>query len=98
MTISRYSRTPRIKGGRQFGTARESNDIYNATRDGTVSSYEVILKGDQRLDIIAGRAFDDSSLWWIIAAASGIGWGLQVPAGTVLRIPDNLDDVERIIG
>ena len=45
------------------------------------------MKEGERLDQIAGVVYGDSTLWWMIAAASGIGWGLQVPPGTKLRIP-----------
>ena len=47
--------------------------------------------------MIAGDAYNDSSLWWVIAAASGIGWGLQVPPGTVIRIPIDLAQVFGVI-
>jgi hypothetical protein len=32
-------------------------------------------------------------LWWVIAAASGIGWGMQVPPGVILKIPTEPGDV-----
>jgi phage tail protein X len=52
------------------------NDVYVATETG------------DRLDSLAYEYYGDSTLWWIIAAASNIGWGMQVPAGIVIRIPD----------
>ena len=42
---------------------------------------------------MAANVYGDSSLWWIIAAASNIGWGLQVPPGTVLKIPTDLGQI-----
>jgi len=42
---------------------------------------------------LAGAIYQSSTYWWVIAAASGIGWGLQVPPGTVLRIPKNIGEV-----
>ena len=45
----------------------------------------------ERLDKLAKIFYEDASLWWIIAAASGIGWAMQCPAGTVIKIPKNLD-------
>ena len=50
------------------------------------------------MDIIAGEVYGDAALWWVIAAASGIGWGLQVPAGTVLNVPTRLEQVTRLVG
>jgi hypothetical protein len=46
-----------------------------------------MLTETQRLDVLAGIEYGDSSLWWIIAAASNIGWGLQVPPGILIKIP-----------
>ena len=56
---------------------RES-DVYVATETG------------DRLDTLAFQYYEDSSLWWIIAAANNIHdapMGLQ--DGTILRIPLN---------
>jgi hypothetical protein len=55
------------------------------------------LKEKQRLDHLAGVVYNDSSYWWVIASASGIGWGLQVPAGTVIRIPTSLENVMSVL-
>jgi len=49
-----------------------------------------VLNEGERLDTIAGRVYGNARLWWIIAAASGIGWPLQVPPGTQLLIPTDL--------
>lgn len=47
----------------------------------------------ERLDILANKFYNDASLWWVIAAANGIGKGtIRVPIGTILRIP-NVTDV-----
>jgi len=50
------------------------------------------------LDHIAGKELGDSQLWWVIAAASRIGWWLQVPPGTVLRIPTKMTQVMAYVG
>ena len=43
----------------------------------------------ERLDNLAYRFYQDPTLWWIIAAANGLGKGsLMVPSNTALRIPD----------
>lgn len=56
-----------------------------------------VLQEGERLDIIAGREYGDARFWWVISAASGIGWGLQVPAGTSILIPRDLDQVMRLV-
>ena len=49
-----------------------------------------------RLDTLAGALYNDGRYWWILAAASNIGWGMQVPPGTVIRVPD-IRAVERLV-
>ncbi len=46
----------------------------------------------ERLDKLALIFYQDASLWWIIAAANGLGKGtLYIPAGINLRIPSISD-------
>lgn len=97
MATSRYSFIPRIKGGRQIGTMRGLRRIYFSVRSGSIPFRTVTLKEGQRLDHIAGRSYGDSDLWWVIAAASGIGWGLQIPPGTILYVPTDLSKVYSLI-
>lgn len=94
---TRYITTPIINEGKSFGTNKLSRRIYLACETGALNCKISILAENQRLDQIAGIEYGNSSLWWIIAAASGIGWALQCPAGTSLRIPINPDDIYTII-
>ena len=58
------------------------DDIYVATETG------------DRLDTLAYQYYQDSSLWWIIAAANNIHnapFGLE--DGTILRIPQNYIEI-----
>jgi len=98
MATGRYSGISTIDGGRGIATTQTSANIRNAVQTGKIKTTSVLLKQSQRLDIIAGQRYGSPSLWWIIAAASGIGWGLQVPAGTILLIPDSPGDAMRFIG
>jgi hypothetical protein len=93
---SRYSGTPIINGGRSRGTSDTVNLIREGISNQQIPFDEIVLQEAQRLDIIAGIEYGDSSLWWILAAASNIGWGLQVPPGTLIRVP-NLQIVLGII-
>lgn len=97
MAVSRYARAPILNLGQRFGTSRSIETIRRGIDNGTVRFKETTLQGFERLDIIAGREYGTGEYWWAIAAASGIGWGVQVPPGTYLRIP-NIDDVLRIVG
>jgi phage tail protein X len=45
----------------------------------------------ERLDLLAHKFYNDAALWYVIAAANGLGKGsYYVPASTRLRIPDAL--------
>ncbi len=53
--------------------------------------------GGERLDTIAGKQYGDSSLWWVIAAANGIGYAMQIKEGRELIVPTNLEQIAIII-
>lgn len=97
MGVSRYNRAPMLDGGTMLGTSTAHSVIYSAVKAGTVSYTTRVLREAERLDTLAGSIYGDSSYWWVLAAASGIGWGLQVPPGTVIYVP-TLVDVLSLIG
>lgn len=96
--IKRYTRSPILGGGLQYGTSLSASVIKQAADSGAIQTRAITLKGSERLDTIAGREYGDSGNWWIIAAASGIGWGLQVPDGTRIVIPTNLSQIVDLVG
>lgn len=89
----RYTFIPLIRGGRSTATSYASTSIRAAILRGDISYNTTVVEGQQRLDTIAATVYGDSSLWWVIAAASGIGWALQMPPGTLLYVPNNLAQV-----
>ena len=97
MAISRYSRDNLVNRNRAFGTAGGVNRIRQAIRQNLISLKEVTMNEDARLDVMAGREYGDASLWWVIAAASNIGWGLQVPAGTRILVPTSLEQIAGLV-
>lgn len=94
--MNRYATAPVINVGKSRGTSSAVHNVRVGVSSGTVKFTTRVLQESQRLDMIAGIEYGDSTLWWAIAAASNIGWSLQVPPGTVLRIPD-MQDVARVI-
>lgn len=95
--MRRYARTPTLGLGFSYGTSYAIPIIRGNLASGNIRFEETVLDEAERLDILAGKVYGDSSLYWLIAAASDIGWCLQVPPGTRIRIP-NLEDVKKFVG
>ena len=100
MALSRYSFSKKVilNSKTIAGTNRTSSRIHRAVLSGEIIVTNHILQEGERLDTVAYDAYKVSSYWWIIAAASGIGWGMQVPPGTTLAIPQNLNVVFGYVG
>jgi|TARA_R110002074_G_scaffold321175_1_gene491665 hypothetical protein len=100
MAISRYTKDSIIQNRRGYALLATNGTIVkvrDAVASGDIPSQEKILTSTTRLDILAHHQYGDGRLWWVIAAASGIGWWLQVPSGTRLLIPVSFADVENFI-
>ena len=93
MGLSRYSFSGKLSDGKTIASSTSMSKINAAVLAGNVGCTVTILEESQRLDHLAGVAYGDSSYWWILSAASGIGWSLQVPPGTIIRIPTDLNEV-----
>jgi hypothetical protein len=96
--IKRYIRTSLIKGGRQYATPDGAMIIRKAVETGRIEHVEYVTAEFERLDHLAGKFYGDGTMWWAIAAASGIGWGLQVPPGTLLLVPTRLGQINALVG
>lgn len=97
MTIRRYSRTTIYGLNKRYGTSNAIITLRDGITNGNIRAENYVTKENERLDIIAGERYKDSTLWWLIASCSNIGWGLQVPSNTKLTIP-YLEDVVKYIG
>ena len=93
MGFSRYTFTPKIIGRTTLATSKVGTRIFNGIKSGAIPYTSMTLKENQRLDHVAANAYGSSDMWWVIAAASGIGWGLQCPPGTILRIPKSVNQI-----
>jgi hypothetical protein len=98
MAFSRYKLDPRIAAGAQFGVSVAIKRLRAMQKLGLIVPVrQIIATGNDRLDSLAGAVYGDASYWWILAAASGIGWGLQIPPGTIVNVLD-LKEVEGMLG
>lgn len=96
-TVSRYENDNPAQNGRILGTNNAIVRLREGIAAGEIRTSTDILRGDQRLDVLAHRLYGDGRLWWVIAAASGIGWWIQAPAGTRLVIPVDINEVKAVI-
>lgn len=87
--FSRYRDSPLLGFGSQYGTSRAILSIRAAISRGLIPIADtVVLAENQRLDQLSAIYYKDARFWWVLAAASDVGWGLQVPPGTIINIPD----------
>ena len=92
MPTSRYTFNSKINN--QFvPTSDLSSKIFYAVDSGTIASTITQVNDHERLDHIAYKTYGDGTLWWIIAAASGLGWSMQLSGGTYIRIPTDLQKI-----
>lgn len=98
MSVSRYRRSSRLRGATQLGTSSVANLLYTNVKNKNIVTFSYVLAEGERLDHIAGKYLGNGDLWWVIAACSGIGWMMQVPPGTRLFIPRDLNQVLAYVG
>lgn len=97
MAVNRYARDARIGLGTSLATARVTPRIRAALKSGVIVPVsQVITTGEDRLDTLAGAIYGDGRLWWLLAAASDIGWGMQVPPGTVVNVV-RIEDLDKVL-
>ena len=95
--MKRYNRDLRIAGGK-LQTAKAVTRIRQARDFGLLQTRDVVLKSSQRLDHLAYEFLGNARLWWVLAALSDIGWGMQLPAGTIVTIPVDMGPIAAIVG
>jgi hypothetical protein len=90
----------------RYSTARVQRDNNEMRKLSTIIIPAVPLSAEdvyiqttsvERLDKLANIFYEDASLWWIIAAANGLGKGsYMVPSNTRLRIPAS-SNIQQVI-
>jgi len=98
MAFSRYTRDEVGFGGRGLTIAQASTTLRLVIKKGLITPIRILtVTQADRLDTLAGEIYGDAKYWWVLAAASSIGWGMQVPPGTLIFVLD-LATVERLVG
>ena len=97
MSFSRYSSDNLANGGKILATNQAISRVRDAVKSGTIRTTVQVMQEGERIDSIAGRYYGDGRLWWVIAAASNIGWWMQVPPGTRLVIPADINEVLGVV-
>jgi len=93
MAISRYSTDRKINAGTMLATSQTVSSLRQSIKNGTIVPVRTMrTSGFERLDTLAGEIYGDSRYWWVLAAASDIGWGMQVPPGTIINVV-SIEDV-----
>ena len=87
--MSRYKQT---KKSSKNNKSYYSTTIYKKVDDKNSDSYFITQEGD-RCDNLANRFYGDPTLWWFIARVNNLTTN-NIPAGTSIRIPANLQTAE----
>jgi hypothetical protein len=91
--MSRYDNTLQIKT--ESGTRRAATTIIRIPESESDQYVQII--SPERLDKLANEFYGDVTMWWVIAAANGIGKGtFLIPSNTILRIPQ-VNDINNYI-
>lgn len=93
--MSRYTTTPVIK---DLNDVRRRATTILPTLPRTENDTYIVTTSAERLDKLAYTFYEDTTLWWVIAAANGVGKGtLVIPANTNIRIPAKQDVINILI-
>ena len=70
------------------GRRKKASIIYPIPPQSSTDTY-IRTTTVERIDLLANKFYGDLTLWWVIAAANGLGKGsLYVPVDSIIRIPD----------
>ena len=88
--MKRYAKTP-IKIDKS-GMRVYSTTYYPRIRINDGDKFIYTKEGD-RLDLLAHKSYNDSTLWWILATANGIRGRVALRPGEILRIPSDVTSI-----
>jgi nucleoid-associated protein YgaU len=80
----------------KYATNSLCTSIFNDCKSGLIQTEQYIFNEGDRLDYLSQKYYGNGIDWWVIAAASGIGWWLQINPGTIITIPTDIKQVKRL--
>lgn len=84
--LSRYSRLSVCKSENGNEYLETPNKV--TIKKSNLDNYFAVSKGyENRIDLISSKFYNTPLLWWAICMANGISNPLDIPYGTLLRIP-----------
>ena len=69
--------------------AKYDTTIYETPPESNDDIFVISTDGD-RCDLLALQFYNDQSLWWFIANTNNLST-MNIPAGTCVRIPNNIE-------
>ena len=90
---SRYDKVKitKLEKGKYKGIVKRDTKYYNEVPESENDVWVMTQDGD-RLDLLATQYYNDPQLWWFIARANNLKFN-NVPVGTTLRIPANIESI-----
>jgi nucleoid-associated protein YgaU len=93
MGRSRYAGNDVIDGHYTMWDDPAARDPYGPDLLDGVNTFDHIVQGGERLDVIAHKYYGDEDYWWIIALANRIMDPFTLEVGRRLRIPNEAKSI-----
>jgi nucleoid-associated protein YgaU len=93
MGRSRYAANEVINGHYAMWEDPSARDPYGPDLLDGVTTFDHIVKGGERLDVIAHKYYGDEDYWWVIALANRIMDPFTLEVGRRLRIPSEAKSI-----
>ncbi len=80
----------------KYATSELCSRIYKDCKNGILEHDMLVYTKNDRLDKLSQKYYNNGLDWWIIAAASGLGWWMQINEGTQIIIPTNINQLRSL--
>jgi hypothetical protein len=91
MTVNRYRNIPIISGS-YYGTYNFPDEAL-----AKVACYNIRTTAHDRLDTLAFKYLGSGTYWWVLAMLNNIQWAFDFVPGEILKVPQDVQDVLRLV-